>query len=100
MAASGERTLPNLTRALTVALVVLIALFLAQATVHVHQPGQHETNCQVCQAVHLGLALPSGTFSACVLLESTGSIEPFFVSIHQEFFFHDSPSRAPPFLAS
>ena len=37
-----------------------------------------------------------GTLSLLIPLLAVGYVEPFVVAFHQEFFFHDSPSRAPP----
>ena len=87
-------------RALALVLAVVVVVFLTQATVHTHANGQNETTCQVCQAAHLGPVLPSGTLPLSVDPQAVGYVEPFVVSYHDEFFFHDSPSRAPPSFAS
>jgi hypothetical protein len=80
--------------ALTVA--VLSVLFVAQALSHSHAKGQNEAACQICQAAHVGSAPTAGTASLVSPLVATEYIQPFVVTIQQEFFFHDSPSRAPP----
>jgi len=77
-------------------LAVLSVLFVAQALAHTHSKGQNEAACQVCQAAHLGSALIAGAASLVSLLLATGYVHPFIVTVHQEFLFHDSPSRAPP----
>jgi hypothetical protein len=87
-------------RALALVLAVVVVVFLAQVTVHTHANGQNETTCQVCQAAHLGSILPSGTLPLCVTPQAVGYVAPFVVAYHDEFFFHDSPSRAPPSFPS
>jgi hypothetical protein len=86
----------NLARVLALALAVLFVLFVGQALSHSHAKGQSEAACQVCQAAHLGPILPAGPLSVHIPLQAVGYVEPFVVAFHQEFFFHDSPSRAPP----
>jgi len=90
------KTIGNWTRVLTFTLAVLFVVFLTQTATHTHQNGQHETTCQVCHAAHLGSILPSGTLSLSATPQSVGYVEPFVAAYHEEFFFHDSPSRAPP----
>jgi hypothetical protein len=80
------------------ALATLFVVFLAQVSTHSHEKGQSDTTCQICQAAHLGPILPSGILSVHVALQSAGCVEPFVAAFHQEFFLHDSPSRAPPSL--
>jgi hypothetical protein len=94
--AGGGKTRGNVTRVLAITLAMLSAVFLTQTVIHTHQNGENETTCQVCQAAHLGPILPSGTLSVHIPLESVGYVEPLVVAFHQEFFFHGSPSRAPP----
>jgi hypothetical protein len=86
----------NLARVLALALAVLFVLFSAQAQGHSHEKGQNEATCQLCQAAHVGAALESATLWLFTPLSASGYVEPFVVAFHQEFFFHDSPSRAPP----
>jgi hypothetical protein len=80
--------------ALTVA--ALSVLFIAQTLSHSHVKGQNDAACQVCHAAHLGSAPAAGTASLVRPLLATGYVHPFILTIHQEFLFHDSPSRAPP----
>jgi hypothetical protein len=94
--AFANKTIGNWTRVLTVALAVLLLVFLTQTTTHVHQNGQNETTCQVCQAAHLGSVLPSATLLLAATPRPVGPVQPLVVAYHDEFFFHDSPSRAPP----
>lgn len=98
--AGGEKVIQNWTKTLAFALVVLVVVFLSQVAVHTHETGQNETTCQICQAVHLGSILLCSVFSICVILEAAEYVAPFVLAFHQEFFFHDSPSRAPPSFAS
>lgn len=98
--AFGRKTIGNWTSVLTLTLAVLLIVFLTQGTIHTHQNGQQETTCQVCHVAHLGSILPSGTLSLSSAPQSVGYVEPFVASYHEEFFFHDSPSRAPPAFPS
>jgi hypothetical protein len=86
----------NLARVLALALAVLFVLFVGQALSHSHAKGQSEAACQVCQAAHIGSAPKALAPSLFSPLLAIGYVQPFVVTIHQEFFFHDSPSRAPP----
>ena len=90
------RTIGNRTRVLALILAVVFVVFLTQITIHTHQNGQNETTCQVCQAAHLGSILPLGTLALCVAPQPVGYVAAFVVAYHDEFFFYDSPSRAPP----
>jgi hypothetical protein len=83
-------------RVLALSLVVLFVLFAAQAPIHSHAKGQNEAACQVCQAAHIGSAPKALTPSLFSPLLAIGYVQPFVVTIHQELFFHDAPSRAPP----
>ena len=81
---------------LALSLAVLFVLFVAQALDHSHAKGQNEAACQVCQAAHIGAGPKALTPSLFSPLLAIGYVQPFVVTIHQEFFFHDAPSRAPP----
>jgi hypothetical protein len=83
-------------RMLAVALAVLFVVFSAQALGHSHENGQNEATCQVCQAANIGSAPASVTLWLFSPLPASGYVEPFAVAFHQELFFHDCPSRAPP----
>ena len=83
-------------RVLALTLAVLFALFASQALIHTHVEGQNEAACQLCQAAHLGSAPTAGIASLVSPLLATGYVQPLIVTVHQELFFHDSPSRAPP----
>lgn len=93
----GKRnTRHSLVRVLALSLAVVFVFFVAQVLFHSHAKGQNEATCQVCQAAHLGSAPTVGTASVFGSLRAAGYVQPFVVIIHQEFFFDDSPSRAPP----
>jgi hypothetical protein len=94
------KTIGNGTRVLALTLAVLFVAFLSQVATHTHQNGHNETTCQVCQAAHLGSILLSANLSLLVAPQSVGYVEPFVVAYHDEFFLHDSPSRAPPSLSA
>jgi hypothetical protein len=91
-----RRTRHGLVRALALSLAVVFVFFVAQVLFHSHVSGQSEATCQVCHAAHLGSTPTAGTTSLVSPLLAAGYVQPFVVIIHQEFFFHDSPSRAPP----
>jgi hypothetical protein len=91
-----HKTRRDLVRVLALSLAVLFVLFIGQALNHSHARGQNEAACQVCQAAHIGSgpkALTPWLFSPLLAI---GYVQPFVVTIYQEFFFHDAPSRAPP----
>lgn len=92
----GRKTVGSRTRVLTLIVSVLFAVFLTQVTAHFHERGQNETTCRVCQAAHLSSVLPPATLSLCVAPHAVEYVGPFVVVYHDEFFFNDSPSRAPP----
>jgi len=83
-------------RVLALSLAVVFVLFVAQAATHSHDKGQNEATCQVCQAAHLVSAPTAGTALLLGPLLAAGSVQSIVVTIHSEFFFDDSPSRAPP----
>jgi hypothetical protein len=87
---------PDLVRVLALSLVVVFVLFVAQAPFHSHAKGQNEAACQVCQAAHIGSGPKALTASLFSPLLAIGYVQPFVAATHQEFFFHDAPSRAPP----
>jgi hypothetical protein len=93
----GERnTRHSLVKVLALSLAVVFVFSIAQVLFHSHAKGQNEATCQVCQAAHLGSAPTARTTSLFGPLLAAGYVQPFVLTIHQEFFFHDSPSRAPP----
>jgi len=91
----GYKPRHDLVRVLALTMSVVFVVFCAQALGHSHTNGQDEAACQLCQAAHIGPAQASVTPSLAPFL-TAGYVQPFVVTIHQEFFFHDSPSRAPP----
>jgi hypothetical protein len=86
----------NLVRLLVLTLAALVVVFCAQALSHSHTNGQDEASCQICQAAHIGSAPASVVPLLFTPLLSIGYLQPFVLVFHQELFFHDSPSRAPP----
>ena len=93
----GKRnTRHSLVKVLALSIAVLFVFFVDQVLFHSHAKGQNEATCQVCQAAHLRSTPTAGTASLLGPLLAAGYVQPFVVSFHQEFFFHDSPSRAPP----
>lgn len=92
----GAKMRRNLARLLAFSLVLLFVVFVSQVASHSHAKGQNEATCQVCQAAHLGPAPQAGILLLQAPLSSTGYVQPFLSAFHEELFFHDSPSRAPP----
>jgi hypothetical protein len=92
----NHKTRRSFVRVFALTLAVLSVLFLAQVLTHSHQPGQNEATCQVCQAAHLLFPLTAETLTFHAPVLATGSVQPFVLRFHQEFFFEDSSSRAPP----
>jgi hypothetical protein len=91
-----RKTRHDWVRPFALSLAILFVLLFAKVLSHSHAKGQNEATCQVCQAAHLGSAPEAGTTWLFGPLPAAGYVQPFVVTIHQEFFFHDSPSRAPP----
>jgi hypothetical protein len=92
----GSNTRRNLARVLAITLAFVFAVFLSQVASHSHQNRGNEAACHVCQAAHLGPAPQAGALTIETPLVSAGYVQPFLLSFHEELFFHDSPSRAPP----
>jgi hypothetical protein len=92
----ASKTGRGLTRLLAFSLAVLFVVFVAQVRVHSHGNGQNEATCQVCQAAHLGPAPQAGILLLHAPLLCAGYVQPVLPAFHEELFFHDSPSRAPP----
>jgi hypothetical protein len=91
-----HKTRHDLARVLALTLAVLFVVFYVQALSHSHANGQNEAACQLCQAARIGSAPASVVPSLLTPLLTIGYVQPFVLAFHQELFFHDSPSRAPP----
>jgi hypothetical protein len=83
-------------RVFALTLAVLFIVFVTHALAHSHARGQNEASCHVCQAAHLSSAATAGTPSLVTPFLAVEDVQPFIVTIHEELFFHDSLSRAPP----
>jgi hypothetical protein len=92
----GAKMRKNLARLLAFSLALVFVVFISQVGSHTHLKGQNEATCQVCQAAHLGPAPQAGILLLHAPLLSTAYVQPFLSAFHEELFFHDSPSRAPP----
>jgi hypothetical protein len=84
-------------RVLVFALGLLLCVFLTQVATHTHQNGQEDASCQVCQGAHVA-PTPIASALATGTLVTIEYIRPDVLSVVQEFFFEDCPSRAPPSL--
>jgi len=93
---AGTKMRKNLARLLAFSVALVFVLFVSQVARHSHAKGQNEATCQVCHSAHLGPAPEAGVLLLHAPLLSTGYIPPFLSALHDELFFHDSPSRAPP----
>ena len=89
-------TRSRLARALALSLALVFVFFVAQVASHTHENGQNEAACQVCQAAHLGPVTQTAVLLLHAPLLATGYVQPFLSAFHEELFFLDSPSRAPP----
>lgn len=92
----GPKTKRSLARLFAFGLAAVLVVFVAQVAAHSHANGQNEATCQVCHAAHLGPTSEAGTLSLHAPLLSAGYVQPFLPAFHEELFFYDSPSRAPP----
>ena len=95
----SDKTRPIITRALALVLAAVFLVFFVQVASHSHEKGKSEATCQVCQAARVGSYPPSGASSAQIHLQQVAYVEPFALAFHQEFFFQDCPSRAPPSIS-
>lgn len=92
----GNRAGRNAVRIAAIALGVCTLLFVALSTAHIHNSGQDDSACNLCQAAHVGIsaavqadALPAPLIQRAELPQAIG-----FVTL--ELFLHNAPSRAPP----
>jgi hypothetical protein len=94
------RRTPNSNRcfakALALALVCCITLFLVQVVVHAHDKGHNEGACRVCHVAHAGSLPPTSAFVLDEPLPVNGRVREIPFEFLKEFFVNDSPSRAPP----
>jgi hypothetical protein len=91
-----HKTRHDLVRVLALTLAVMFVVFCVQVLSHSHANGQDEAACQLCQAAHIRSAPASVVPLLITPFLSIRYLEPFVLKFHQELFFHDSPSRAPP----
>ena|SRR5690349_19404243 len=94
--ADRPNTKRRLARLFAFSLALLFVVFVSQVVSHSHVNGQNEATCPVCQAAHFGPAPQAAILLLQAPLVSTGYVQPFLSAFHEELFFHDSPSRAPP----
>jgi Protein of unknown function (DUF2946) len=85
-------------KVVAIALAIVFVVFGAQAASHSHANPQDEAACQVCQVAHSSFAPTPVTLWLFTPFLASGYIQPFVLVFHQELFFHDSPSRAPPIV--
>lgn len=90
------KTRGKVARLLAFSLAVAFVVFVSQVASHSHAKGQNEATCQVCQAAHLAPVPAAGIPLVVAPFVATGYVQPFLLALHEELFFHDSPSRAPP----
>ena len=93
--AVGTKIAKNSSRVLAFALALVFALFFAEIAVHTHQNGQSDTTCQVCQGAHVAPAPVASTLAVGALI-AFEYLPPTVARFHQELFFEDCASRAPP----
>ena len=85
-----------LVRVFALALALMSVLMLAQALAHSHAKGESEAACHICHAAQLGAAPTAGVELLSSPILAADKVEVFVPPFHQEFFFHDCASRAPP----
>ena len=83
-------------KALAMALVCCLTLFLVQVVVHAHDKGHNEAACRVCHIAHASLYSPAGALLLHQPLADNGPVQESSVEFHKDLFANDSPSRAPP----
>jgi hypothetical protein len=83
-------------KALAVALVCCITLFLVQVVVHAHDKGHNEAACRVCHVAHAGSLPATSAFALDEPLHVNGSVHENSRKFNKNLFVNDSPSRAPP----
>src|SRR5215472_8358824 len=88
----------HILRVFALAVAALSVLFVTQILAHSHANAQDEVSCKVCHAAHLSFQRPV-TLGLHAPTLVVGYARPFVLSIHQELFFDDSASRAPPFVS-
>lgn len=93
-----RKTISGWTRVLAFTLALAFALFCAQTASHVHQNGQDEASCQVCQAAHMAPA-PVAASAVPYILIAVEYVRPDTLTFDQELFFGDCDSRGPPSLS-
>ena len=96
MVAVAHPYMRRLARPLALSLALFSLLFLLQVTPHLHANGQDEATCCLCQVAHLGATPAVAAPSLSEPLVCFGSIPTLSVEAIAEFFFGNSPSRAPP----
>jgi hypothetical protein len=83
-------------KALAVALVCCITLFLVQVVVHAHDKGHNEGACRVCHVAHAGSLPAPSAFVLDEPLHINGRVHENSLEFQKSFFVNDSSSRAPP----
>lgn len=89
------KTAGPFTRVLVFTLAWMFVLFFTRTTSHVHQNGQDEASCQVCQAAHIAPA-PLAVSAAPYTLIALEYVRPDTLTFDLELFFGDCDSRGPP----
>jgi hypothetical protein len=90
----------RLSKPLAYVLALFALVFLLQLAPHTHANGHDEAACGLCQVGHVGVAPAVALPNLSVPFVSLGLIAGFTAFPLPEFFFEQSPSRAPPsFLA-
>jgi hypothetical protein len=88
--------LRRLSRPLALLLVLFSLTFFLQVTAHVHPNGVDESACRICQVAHVAASPAVAALTLSVPLVFFGQVILSETAVHFEFFFSQSPSRAPP----
>jgi hypothetical protein len=91
--------MPRLCKLLACSTALVALLFLLQVAPHNHTNSHDEAACGLCQVAHLGVTPAVSLPSFSVPLVLLGLTATYTAAEHTEFFFEQSPSRAPPSFA-
>jgi hypothetical protein len=89
----------RLSKPLACVMALFALLFLLQVAPHNHSSSHDEAACGLCQVAHLGVTPAVSLPAFSVPLVLLGLIATYTAAEHPEFFFEQSPSRAPPSFA-
>jgi hypothetical protein len=96
MPAVAHPYMRRLARPLACVVALCALTFLLQIAPHLHENSHDEAACRLCQAAHLGVSPAVALPTISAPLVSFGMVSAVVSASLAEFFFEQSPSRAPP----